>query len=144
MSEILHVLKCLPGLWYKGNAGEISRQLQVFLFVVLQELQLHGHFARRLLCHSSPTFPAKNNALNNRSGCLTFIFADDTIISERDANSAFVSIAEFHIRGLKSSCSVPEIIIFVDLGVRLCKGLHNVVVYQHEIRGQYGRSFRLS
>ena len=51
----------------------------VLHFVVLKELQLHGHFARRLLWHFNPSFSVKNNALDNRSGCLTFIFADDTI-----------------------------------------------------------------
>ena len=91
--------------------------------MVLQELQVHGHLASLLPCHSSPTFPVKNDALNTRSGCLTFIFAYDTIFSKRDANSVFESVAEFHIGGLKISCSVPEIIIFVDFGVLLCKGL---------------------
>ena len=67
---------------------------------------------------------------------MTFIFANNTIFSKRDANSVSESVAEFHIGGLEISCSVPEIIIFVDFGVRLCK----VVVYQHEIRRLYGTS----
>ena len=37
----------------------------------------------------------------------------------------------------------PEIIIFVDLVVLLCKGLQNVIVYQHEIQKLYGTSFSL-